>query len=199
MLKKFSLLLASSFLFLFVASSANACVGKSLVIGSLNTPSLSTISEMMGILITERTGTTVVVKYFDSFPALADAEKKGQVDVMVDYAGRCYVDVLGKAPVSDEKKIFSVVKEDYQRDMNLVWLEPFGFHDAGVVKGNTPAFAAPVIRKDTLSKFPALPRVISKLAGKVDNAIMAKLVSEGGANGKTKKATRKFLKDNRLI
>lgn len=199
MFKKFSLFLASSFLFLFVAVSANACVGKSLVIGSLNTPSLSTISEMMGILITERTGTTVVVKYFDSFGALAAAEKKGQVDVIVDYAGRCYVDVLGKGPDPNEKKIFSTVKEDYQRDMNLVWLEPFGFHDAGVVKGNTPAFAAPVIRKDTLSKFPALPRVISKLAGRVNNSVMAKLISEGGTNGKTKKATRKFLKDNRLI
>ena len=199
MLKKFSLLLASSFLFLFVAVSANACVGKSLVIGSLNTPSLSTISEMMGILITERTGTTVVVKYFDSFGALAAAEKKGQVDVIVDYAGRCYVDVLGKGPDSNEKKIFSTVKEDYQRDMNLVWLEPFGFHDAGIVKGNTPAFAAPVIRKDTLSKFPALPRVISKLAGKVNNNVMAKLINEGGTNGKIKKATRKFLKENRLI
>ena len=51
---------------------------------------------------------------------------------------------------------------------------------------------------DTLGKFPALPRVINKLSGKIDNAVMSKLIAEGG-NGNAKKATRKFLKDNRLI
>ena len=102
---------------------------------------------------------------------------------------------------ADEAKVFSSLKEVYQRDMNLVWLEPFGFSDAGVLGGKggkTPSVAAPVVRKDTLSKFPALPRVINKLSGKVDNGVMSKLIAEGG-NGNTKKATRKFLKDNRLI
>ena len=97
--------------------------------------------------------------------------------------------------------MFSSVKEFYQRDMNLVWLEPFGFSDAGVLGGKggkTPFVAAPVVRKDTLGKFPALPRVINKLSGKIDNKVMSRLVAESG-NGNAKKATRKFLKENRLI
>src|SRR5512143_3113046 len=147
---------------------ASACVGKSLVVGSVNSPSLAVATEMMGILITERTDTTVVIKYFDNFAALNEAMKKGEVDIMVDYTGRCYVDVLGMPPERDEGKVFSKVKEVYQRDKNLVWLEPFGFSDSSAMSGKggqTPAIAAPIVRKDTLGKFPALPRVINKLAG----------------------------------
>jgi len=182
-----------------VSGPAHACVGKTLVIGSVNTPELSTTAEMLSVLITERTGTTVVVKYFDNFPACYDAVKKGDVDILIDYTGRCYTDVLGKPAEQDAGKVFSAVKEAYQRDMNLVWLEPFGFSDTASAKpGSTPAIAAPVVRKDTLNKFPALPRVINKLAGKLDNDVMSKLTSDGG-NGKTKKVTRKFLKDRKLI
>src|SRR5512143_1571201 len=85
MMKRLSLLLVVAFLALSVfAGRASACVGKSLVVGSVNTPSLTVAAEMMGILITERTGTTVVIKYFDNFSALNDAMKKGEVDIMVD-------------------------------------------------------------------------------------------------------------------
>ena len=201
MLRKL-LVLALFAVFMFSgAGSSDACVGKSLVIGSVNGADNAVVSEMLSILITERTGTTVVVKYFNDYKSLGEAMKKSELDIMVDYTGRCYIDVLGKQPEADEAKVFSSLKEVYQRDMNLVWLEPFGFSDAGVLGGKggkTPAVAAPVVRKDTLSKFPALPRVINKLSGKIDNGVMAKLIAEGG-NGNTKKATRKFLKDNRLI
>ncbi len=201
MLKKV-LLLALFAVFMFSGiESSNACVGKSLVIGSVNGPDNTVMAEMLSILITERTGTTVVVKYFHDYKSLGEAMKKSELDIMLDYTGRCYIDVLGKQPETDAAKVFSSVKEVYQRDMNLVWLEPFGFSDSGVLGGKggkTPAVAAPVVRKDTLGKFPALPRVINKLSGKIDNAVMSKLIAEGG-NGNTKKATRKFLKDNRLI
>lgn len=196
------LLLILLAVFMFTgAGSSDACVGKSLVIGSVNGANNSVVAEMLSILITERTGTTVVVKYYHDYKSLGEAMNKSEVDIMLDYTGRCYIDVLGRQPEADAAKVFSSVKEVYQRDMNLVWLEPFGFSDAGVLGGKggkTPSVAAPVVRKDTLSKFPALPRVINKLSGKIDNGVLSKLISEGG-NGNTKKATRKFLKDNRLI
>ncbi len=196
------LLLALFAVFMFSgAQSSNACVGKSLVIGSVNGPDNTVMADMLSILITERTGTTVVVKTFNDYKSLGEAMKKGELDIMLDYTGRCYIDVLGKQPEADEAKVFSALKEVYQRDMNLIWLEPFGFSDSGVLGGKggkTPSVAAPIVKKDTLGKFPALPRVINKLSGKIDNAVMSKLIAEGG-NGNTKKATRKFLKDNRLI
>ncbi|HLB25976.1 MAG TPA: glycine betaine ABC transporter substrate-binding protein [Nitrospirota bacterium] len=201
MSRKAAVFFSALALFLAVSAPAQACVGKSLVIGSVNRPNLSVMSEMLGILITERTGTTVVLRSFDSFPSLMEAMKKGDVDIMIDYSGRCYVDVLGMQPDGSSEKVFSTVKEVYQRDKNQVWLEPFGFSETGVIAGKgsgAPAFAAPIVRKDTLAKFPALPRVMNKLAGKIDNGIITRLTSEG-TNGKAKKATRKFLKDNKLI
>jgi osmoprotectant transport system substrate-binding protein len=182
---------------------AQACVGKTLVIGGVSSPNVMVVSEMLSILITERTGTTVVIKYFDDFAGCYAALKKNEVDIVVDYTGRCYVDVLGMPPEADPAKVFSAVKDVYQRDMNLVWLEPFGFSGQGVISGgkggSTQAIAAPIVRKDTLNKFPALPRVINKLAGRLGDDVIARLVSESGQGRNAKKITRKFLKDNRLI
>ena len=199
-MKRVLILLAAVAFFAAPRISA-ACVGKSLVIGGVNSPNVVTITEMLNILITERTGTTVVIKYFDDYKSLGEAAKKGEVDIMVDFTGRCYVDVMNQLPETSKDKVFAAVKEAYQRDLNLIWLEPFGFSDQSVVSqkaGATPAVAAPVVRKDTLVKFPALPRVINKLAGKVDNSQITRLTDES-QGGKVKKVTRKYLKDNKLI
>ncbi|HEX9860635.1 MAG TPA: glycine betaine ABC transporter substrate-binding protein [Nitrospirota bacterium] len=184
----------------------DACVGKSLVIGSVDMPSVNMVSEMMSILITERTGTTVVIKKFPDYRSCYDAAAKGDVDIMVDFTGRGYVDVLKKAPEQDADKVSQTVKEVYEREMNLVWLGQFGFSEPGLpVSGGAkvPEMAAPVIRKETLAKFPALPRVINKLTGKLDNASVDKLVTEigngPGAAKKAPKVTRGFLKSKRLI
>ena len=88
------LLLALFAVFLFAGiESSNACVGKSLIIGSVNGPDNSVMAEMLSILITERTGTTVVVKSYNDYKALGEAMKKGEIDIMLDYTGRCYIDV----------------------------------------------------------------------------------------------------------
>jgi len=202
-------LAAAAFAAVFVLTAygmAGACVGKSLTIGCVDAPSVSMVSEMMSILITERTGTTVVIKKFGDYAACYDAVKKGEVDIMVDFTGRSYVDVLKMQPVTDPARVFAEVKEVYQREMNLVWLEPFGFSDKGFAPASAqdvPVMAAPVVTKDTLAKFPALPRVLNKLAGKLDDGSVAKLVSEIGdgdmSEKKAQKVTRKFLKSNRLI
>jgi len=185
---------------------SGACVGKTLVIGCVDMPSVNMVSEMMSILITERTGTTVVVKKFDDYPSCYEAVKNGDVNIMVDFTGRGYVDVLKKQPVDDPDKVFSEVKEVYQREMNLVWLEPFGFQDktaAPASAAGVPVMAAPIVTKETLAKFPALPRVLNKLAGKLDDGSVAKLVAdigEGDMTGKkAEKVTRRFLKSKRLI
>lgn len=200
---------AAAFAAVFVLAAYGisvACVGKSLTIGCVDTPSVNMVSEMMSILITERTGTTVVIKKFKDYAACYEEVENGEVDIMVDFTGRGYVDVLKKQPVDDPDKVFSEVKEVYQREMNLVWLEPFGFQDKAMAPasaGSIPVMAAPVVTKETLAKFPALPRVLNKLAGKLDDGSVAKLVSDIGdgemADKKAEKVTRKFLKSKRLI
>jgi osmoprotectant transport system substrate-binding protein len=60
------------------------------------------------------------------------------------------------------------------------------------------AQAAPVVRKDTLKKFPALARLINKLGGAIDASAMQRL--EAKAAGENIAAVaRQFLKDGQLI
>lgn len=186
---------------LAMSAPASACVGKNLSVAGVGTPDVMAVAEMLAVLITERTGTTVTVTYYKDYPRCYEALKNNEVDIVIDFTGRCYTDVLGKGAEPDAAKVFSTVKEAYQRDLNLVWLEPFGFTGTGAEagKGGAPAIAAPVLRKDTLNKFPALPRVINKLSGRLTNEVISKLVGQGTDEKVLKKTTRKYLKDNRLI
>lgn len=183
-----------------------ACVGKTLVVATIKEPAMSVIGEMVSILITERTGTTVIVKRFDDYDACYAAAEDGTVDIIIDFTGRCYVDVLGNEPTDDADKAYDAVKAAYTKK-NYVWLSPMGYMDKGGISESgkaMPSEAAPVIRTEILGKFPALDRVLMKLAGRLTNEDVAGIVEESGEDGTednkmTAKAARRFLKKNRLI
>ena len=177
---------------------ASACVGKTLVVGALDTPQQQVLANMLAILIGERTGTTVKVVPAASHAAAHQALLKADLDMYVEYTGIGQVQILGGAPIADQGALYRAVKERYNQELNLVWLEPFGFADPKLAPAGTVAEAAPVVRKDTLKKFPALARLINKLGGAVDQAAMQKL--ESGVKGdNAKDVARKFLKENRFI
>ncbi|MCM2265180.1 MAG: hypothetical protein NDI73_08300 [Desulfuromonadales bacterium] len=181
-----------------VPPEADACVGKTLVVGALDTPQQQVLANMLAILIGERTGTTVKVVPAASHAAAHEALLRADLDMYVEYTGIGQVQILGAAPIADQAALYKAVKERYNQDLNLVWLEPFGFADQKLAPSGTVAEAAPVVRKDTLKKFPALARLINKLGGVVDQAAMQKL--EAGVKGdNAKDVARKFLKENRLI
>ena len=69
---------------------------------------------------------------------------------------------------------------------------------AGPGGPSAPGFVAPVIRKDTLKKFPALSRLVNKLSGVVDNATLARLVLESEKRP-AREVVKQFLKEKRLI
>lgn len=176
----------------------NACVGKSLLIGSAGSLQQDLLAEIVSILISERTGTTVKVVHFDSSLAAHDALLKADLDMTLEYTGASQLEVLKGEPISDAQQLFEAVKSRYNEELNLIWLQPFGFEAPEVVKVQVPTQAAPVVRKDTLKKFPALARLINKLGGSIDGQTIAKLESEAG-DGNLHKVARTFLKSNRLI
>jgi len=192
-------------LFLLFASSGltavqpvAACVGKTIVVGALDTPQQQVLANMLAILIGERTGTTVKVVPAVSHAAAHEALLRADLDMYVEYTGIGQVQILGGAPIADGAVLYKAVKERYNQELNLVWLEPFGFADPKQAPSGTVAEAAPVVRKDTLKKFPALARLINKLGGAIDLATMQKL--EAGVKGdNAKDVARKFLKENRFI
>ena len=65
--------------------------------------------------------------------------------------------------------------------------------------GDSQAHTATVLRVDIYSNFPALPRVIGKLAGAISDDIYSRLIKsvEVGENPKT--VARDFLRSKKLI
>ena len=179
-------------------STAGACVGKTLVVGSLDNPQHQVLAHMLSVLISERTGTTVKVVPVDGHTAAHDALLRADLDMYVEYTGVGQVTLLKGEPIADADALYKSVKERYNQELNLIWLKPFGFSDERYAPPGTVADAAPVVRKDTLKKFPALARLINKLGGAIDAATMKELETES-TNGNFKDVARRFLKDNRFI
>ena len=179
-------------------SSAQACVGKTLVVGALDNPQQQVLAEMLSVLIGERTGTTVKVVSVAGHAEAHDAMIRAEMDMYVEYTGVGQVIILKEQPIADSDELYKAVKQRYNQDLNLVWLKPFGFSDERYAPEGTVAVAAPVVRKDTLKKFPALARLINKLGGSIDDSTMKELETASAA-GNSRDVARKFLKEKRFI
>lgn len=194
----FNVLLAVVIMTCLAVSSASACVGKTLVVGALDDPQQQVLAEMLSVLISERTGTTVKVVAFKGHAEAHDAMIRAELDMYVEYTGVAQVTILHDQPIADSAALYSAVKERYNQELNLVWLKPFGFTDERYAPAGTVAEAAPVVRKDTLKKFPALARLINKLGGAIDAAAM-KGLETASASGNPRDVARSFLKEKRFI
>jgi len=190
-------ILVTAFL-LVLSGTSFACVGKTLVIGMTGSVQQDIMAQMLSLLIQERTGTTVKIVQLDSSQVAHDALLKADLDMYVEYTGVGQVQILQKAAIANADELYKAVKETYNEELNLVWLQPFGFENKGVAPAGTAAEAAPVVRKDTLKKFPALARLINKLGGRIDASTIAKLETSA-KDSDSKQVAREFLRQNRLI
>jgi glycine betaine/choline ABC-type transport system substrate-binding protein len=180
---------------LFFSPAADACVGKVLNIGVLNSPEGQVLSEMLSALITERTGTTVTVKYFRNEQDLYEAVRKEQVDISIENTSRA-LRMLNKPSESDARKAYETVKSVYEKEKGMIWLKPFGFLKAN---GGHPSYTATLLRVSVLTNFPALPRVINKLGSGINDDSYARLIRSVESGEKPKKVARDFLKSKKLI
>lgn len=191
--KKFILFVITAFLLGF-SSSGFACVGKTLIIGALDSPYERLMAQMMAVIINERTGTTVNVEFFDEEKQLFEAVKKREVNIYTENTGRA-LQHLGMELNDDADTIYSVVKDAYKKQLHLVMLEPFGQPS----KGDSPSILVPVIAEGILIEYPALPRVINKLAGIVEEQNYPRLVTAVKSGDKPSQVARDFLKRKRFI
>lgn len=189
--------LASLLAFIILPLSSFACVGKTLVIGSTGGVQQELLANILAQLITERTGTSVKMVTHESSQSAHRALLKDDLDIYVEYTGVGQVQILDAEPLQDTEQLYQAVKKYYQEELNLIWLKPLGF-EAELPGVDLPTQAAPVVRKDTLKKFPALARLINKLAGKLDANTITQLETQAGSQG-VKQVARAFLKQNRLI
>jgi osmoprotectant transport system substrate-binding protein len=103
--------------------------------------------------------------------------------------------------VSSQEKTerFKAVKRRFEEELNLIWLKPMGYsgidHD-----GRSMGPASTVVHKDTLKKFPALPRLLEKIGTRVvlDDGRLDSLVNKARSE-KPAKVARNYLKEVKLI
>lgn len=192
------ILLVSLLLFsMATAGNSFACVGRILVIGSLNNPNNTLLTQMMAVIVTERTGTTVEIKYFDTQDALYGAVKKKEVNVLVENTGRA-MQLLGMEPTGKADENYATVKKAYRDRLDLVMLDPFGTVP-GKDNGDTRFEDVPVVASGILSNFPVLPRVLNKLAGITRDRRYPKMLASVTSGSTASKVAKDFLKKKKFI
>lgn len=186
-MKKLLSMLVVAFI-LFAGAESYSCVGKVLYIGIPNAPAEQLLAELVATLVTERTGTTVKIVPFKEMRDVYAAVKKGEIGLVIENRDRAF-EILGKPREANAKTAQEIVRREYQKTLNMVWLEPMG---------GTPPYS-PVISTDTLTSLPALPKLLNKLSGVLTDDSYSKLVKAAKSDSKPKKTAREFLKAKRLI
>jgi len=178
---------------------SHACVGRKLILGSLEGERQGMVTRLLSILIHERTGTTIEVKYYPDREKLLQSVRKGKVDLYVDAVDGA-LSRIGEDPASlSPEERFSTIKSRFDEELNLIWLKPMGYVERDAA--NVPLGpAAVVVRKETLKTFPALPRLLEKIGTRVvlDDELLDTLVSRGRYE-RPAKVAREYLKEVKLI
>jgi osmoprotectant transport system substrate-binding protein len=173
---------------LIFCQGAEACVGKTLYIGVTNSANELLFAEMISVLVNERTGTTVKIISYKDARALYSAVKKGEVGLLIENPERA-LKMLDKPAEGNAKAAYEAARKEYRKGLNLVWLEPFGGSQ----------YYAPLLSVETIDNLPALPKLVNKLAGMVNDETCARLLRSVKPDEKTKKVARDFLKTKKLI
>ncbi len=183
------------------AVPVDACVGRTLYVGYFDSPDQVLVANILAVFIDERTGTTVKLSRFGTRDEAFEAVRQDKISLYADYSSIILGKFAGERPAADEGKNIARLKEVLNRKYNVVWLEPFGydryFSDKGKA-GEKPGQAGLMLCKDALSKFPALPRLLAKLKGVLDNETMDSLLREA-ERSEPKAVARRFLKSRKLI
>lgn len=196
-MKRFLFTLITLIAVLFPAGRpSDACVGKVLYIGISNSSGEQLFAEMLSLLINERTGTTVSIRVYRDSQEMYQAVKKGEVSILIENTGHA-LELLGRPPEENARKAYVISKEEFRKSFNLVWLEPIGLLHIG--SGKAPAYYAPIITVDAMNNFPALPRVINKLSGMVNDEVFEKFMKAVNAGQKSRMAVKDFLRSRKLI
>ncbi len=158
------------------------------------------MSEMIALLINERTGTTVQIRSFADNEALYKALQSDKEEERVDILVEDTIDamsVLKKTASPNPEQDLVAAKAFYEKNIGIIWLNPFGYKNS---KGKaSKSISAPLVRRDVLTNFPLLPRVLNKLAGAITDKSYRDLTKRVSSGEKPKNAAKNFLKKNKFI
>lgn len=110
-------------------SKPGASAAGTVVVASKNFTEQAILGDMMGQLIETATDLKVERKRNLSTLACNTALKAGDVDLYAEYTGTALVTHLKLEPRKDPEEVYRIVKREYRKRWDLVWLEPFGFEN----------------------------------------------------------------------
>jgi glycine betaine/choline ABC-type transport system substrate-binding protein len=183
---------ASLCLLLTFTSTSHSCVGRILNLTVNESPEQQIIAHIMATYITERTGTTVNI-----VNSSEDSGTQCPSDICINYVNTGLSGMSSDDQGSDDQENYSLVKEYYIENENLVWLKPFGYK--GPVLQQNASLAVPVANRESLAKFPVLDRVINKLGDLIDDSSLEQLLLQQTESGDAESVAKDFLKTKNLI
>ena len=200
MLRKLAGILVFFLLITTSVSVSIGCVGRVLYVGALPSPSDRLMSEMLVMLINERTGTNVQIRFFDDrdqlYSAMKLTDEAERVDIIVEDTSQA-MSLLKRQRLTDANQEYLMAKELYDKELDIIWLNPFGFKKNLTIA--EPTVSAPLLRRDVLTNFPLLPRILNKLAGTIDDETFNDLEARVSAGDKPKNVAKDFLRTKKLI
>lgn len=172
-----------------------ACVGKRIIIGVEGVGPERLIAELIVVLLNERTGTTIEVKTYADSNAIYEAATHGEVGILIEDSRRA-LERLGVPAEAESTRAYELAKTGYRKRLDLLWIDPFAELEG---EGGVALHYGPVLTTEVTRSFPALPRVVNKLArvlGAEDFAVMMARLKDGGD---LRIIARDFLRAKRLI
>jgi len=115
------------------------------------------------------------LREFNNIQEIHQALRDNQIQGSLVSIAEAYSEILGKQREKDINQIYKIVKNNYKKMFNLIWLKPFALSR---LEADFPSYAAPVLRMDSLKKNPSLRRLVNQLTGRIDSQTMARLVKQ---------------------
>ena len=198
--KFFRILLAVIIMLAATTAVSQACVGRILYVGAMETVEDRTMAELLVLLINERTGTNVKIRYYNDnsklYQALKSHDEETRIDIIIENTadGMAF---MNKERQKDLDQEYLTVKKLYEKELDVIWLKAFGFKN---IKGsNNPSISAPLIRNDVLTNYPLLPRILNKLSGAIDEKTFTEITSKVKSGSKAKNVVKDFLRAKKFI
>lgn len=111
-----------------------------IVIGGKNFTEQYIMSEMLSILIEENTDLETDIVSNLAGSTIHDAILSEEIDLYLEYTGTALINI-GEEPITDPDVVYNTVKEYFEEELDIKWLEPYGFNNtyAMVVTQETAA------------------------------------------------------------
>jgi glycine betaine/choline ABC-type transport system substrate-binding protein len=102
-----------------------------IVIGSKPHAEQFILGEMLAILLEEKTDIPVKRNFgiAGGTSNLHPAMVSGDIDMYPEYTGTGWMFVLKQDLIADPQEMYEAVRDQYQQEYNITWLEPYGFNN----------------------------------------------------------------------